>query len=223
MSWQTGDVNDPLTPGPTLRDRFLQLDASGSPSLVELLDLQKAIDDECWRRSQDIGPVTQRHNESSDTVLRLAMYLSKSLLQCGDPTSGIFRETQLRALVATLALLHHSEVTTLNSGPYDTLRRNISARFSEIVDARKESQQTFAGRLSRTTTLYLIRLASQYFSLFERSQPLADALPIPILGLIFAGVSIVRMCIWNTLVTLTSCRQVDSTTVCVLYLDMPTT
>ena len=193
MSWPTEDPHSPLTQKTTLRDRFLQLDNRGSPSLLELLALQEAIDEECLQRSQNVTSVTQRHDQSSDTFVRLAVYLSKPLLQCGDPSSGIFRETQLRALVATLALLHHNEVTTLNPEPYDALRRNISARFADIVDTRRESQQTFAGRLHRATTLYLIRLASQYFSLFKCSQPLADALPIPILGLILTGASVVRV------------------------------
>ncbi|KAL8951014.1 MAG: hypothetical protein Q9222_002990 [Ikaeria aurantiellina] len=118
--------------------------------------------------------------------MEIATYLSTRLLQWSGPDSGKFREIQLRTLIGALALLHHSGLTELSSEPHNRLRSNIAGHFTDIVDS---SELTLEHRVRKANALYLIRLVSQYFSLIKNSQPLSDALPIPILGLVLAGAS----------------------------------
>ena len=202
MTWQpineqfdeSGDPSlpTPITPEVTLRDRFRQLEGRGSPSLSELLELQKAINYECLQYARATRSAAQQHNDFSNIHVELAVYLSGPLIECENTASSLFREVQLRSLVAALALLHYTDVTKLHVKPYDKLSENISARFVDVVDGHRGSQQTSAGRLSRATAPYLIRLASQYFSRFKRFQPPAEAISIPVIGLILASASIVR-------------------------------
>lgn len=176
------------TAGPSLAGK-LERFSIASPTIVELSDFRKCIEQQCLLRC--IDPKANA-TVSTSTIVQTTLYLSGSLLQWSDSQSGQFRDIQLRALVAALALLHHSGLTELTAEPHDQLRSNIAARFNDIIDGRRASRSTLEDRMRKADALYLIRLAAQYFSLIKRAQPISDAAPIPILGLVFAGASIVR-------------------------------
>ncbi|KAL8708755.1 MAG: hypothetical protein Q9220_006397 [cf. Caloplaca sp. 1 TL-2023] len=186
MSSQQIDAGLPLHPvDSTLSEQFEQI-RNRSPSVHEISGFQKTIDQACLIRLQT--PDTA-HTLSCGTLVEIAVYLSGRLLQWSGADSGKYRECQLRTLVAALALLHHSGLTELSAEPHHQLRSNIAERFNDIVDGRRTSQLTAEDRKRKSDALYLIRLVSQYFSLIKNSQPLSDALPIPILGLVLAGTS----------------------------------
>ncbi|KAL8770005.1 MAG: hypothetical protein Q9194_005295 [Teloschistes cf. exilis] len=155
-----------------------------NPTHRELLDLKNAID---WEGSLRLRNNPAARESSSGTLIGIALYLSGPLLQWRGSDSDRYLELQLRALVGSLALLHHCGVTGLSGDVYNRLRTNIAGRFNCIVDGRRDSQLSLEERKSRSNALYLIRLADQAFSLFSRAQPLADALSVPIIGLVFAG------------------------------------
>jgi len=165
------------------RDQLQRL-RDGSPSVQELVNVQRAIDRECLRPSQD-------NSAEPGDLVQITLCLSRQLLQWSDPESGKYRESQLRALIAALALLHRNGLTQLTARPYDELRMNIADRFADIVDGRRRSQMSLEDRMWNANALYLIRLVDQYFSLIKRAQPLADALAIPLLGLVLDGACIV--------------------------------
>ncbi|KAL8847263.1 MAG: hypothetical protein Q9221_007687 [Calogaya cf. arnoldii] len=170
----------------SLADRLERFNIA-SPSTYELSEFKKSLDQECLLRS--LHP-NAHSTVSTGTVVQITLYLSGQLLQWSDAESGMFRDLQLRALVAALALLHHSGLTELTAEPHDQLRLNIAARFNDIIDGRRASRTTLQDRMRKADALYLIRLAAQYFSLIKRAQPLSDAVPIPIIGLVLAGASI---------------------------------
>ncbi|KAI4253009.1 MAG: hypothetical protein L6R42_007739 [Xanthoria sp. 1 TBL-2021] len=174
------------TARPSLADRLERFNIT-SPTNQELSDFRKSLDEVCLLRSlhPDANPTV-----STGTIVQITLYLSGQLLQWSDAQSGRFRDLQLRALVAAFALLHHSGLTELTAEPHDQLRSNIAARFNDIIDGRRASQTSLEDRMRKAEALYLIRLAAQYFSLIKRAQPLSDAVPIPIIGLVLAGASI---------------------------------
>lgn len=158
------------------------------PTVQQLADLQKAIDRECLAHTEACP--TGNPAPSSGTVLEIALYLSSPLVQWHGTASDVSWDMQLRALVAALALLLHQGVRELTAEPHDGLRRNIAARFNDIVNF---STSSLEHRMSKVNAFYLIRLVNQYFSLFKRAQPLSDALPLPVLGLVMAGASMVSL------------------------------
>ncbi|KAL8876220.1 MAG: hypothetical protein Q9198_005547 [Flavoplaca austrocitrina] len=174
------------TARPSLADQ-LERFTIASPTIAELSDFQRCIEQECLLRS--INP-NAHTNASTGTVVQITLYLSGPVLQWSDPQSGRFRDLQLRTLVAAFALLHHSGLTELTAEPHDQLRSNIAARFNDMVDGRRASQMSLEERMRHADALYLIRLVAQYFSLIKRAQPLSDAVSIPILGLVLAGASV---------------------------------
>ncbi len=181
-----------------------------SPTINELSDFQKCIEQECLLRC--INPKANAI-VSTGTIIQTTIYLSGPLLQYSDPQSGTFRDVQLRALVAALALLHHTGLTELTAEPHDQLRSNIAARFTDIIDSQGASQSTLEGSMRKADALYLIRLAAQYFSLIKRAQPISDAASVPILGLVLAGASVVGLLLSPQIPRLTESRQAGNTMV----------
>ncbi|KAL8868784.1 MAG: hypothetical protein Q9174_004755, partial [Haloplaca sp. 1 TL-2023] len=168
---------------PTLADRLERLQ-NRSPSSLDLLEFGRVLDVECLLRSRE----GEHHDVASNgTLLEIALCLSGPLLQWRGSDSGRFRNLQLRALVAALALLHHTGLTDLNADPYDRLRINIANQFNNIVGG--DSQLRLEDRMRKENALYLIRLVAQYFSLLRRAQALDEAISIPIIGLALAGAS----------------------------------
>ncbi|KAL8748491.1 MAG: hypothetical protein Q9184_007263 [Pyrenodesmia sp. 2 TL-2023] len=154
------------------------------PTVQQVADLGKAIDLDCLAHTAE-GDTGDR-TVSCGTILEITLYLSSSLVQWRGTASDVSWDVQLRALVAALSLLLHKGVRELTGEPHDQLRRNIAARFNDIVNFSTSSVED---RMSKVNALYLIRLIGQYFSLFKRAEPLSDALPFPILGLVMAGAS----------------------------------
>lgn len=177
----------PPLPALNLSSQFDNIRDS-SPTIRQIQDLQNSIDRECLAHSD--------HNNGADptlssgTVVQITPYLSSPLVQWRGADSDLFWEVQLRALIAALALLLHIGVTELTAEPHDQLRRNIAGRFNHVVNI---STSSLEDRMSKANAHYLVRLAAQYFWLFKRAQPLPDALPLPILGLVMAGVSMVSL------------------------------
>ena len=190
MSTQDGNSRQPsVAAGSTLADRLERFKVQ-SPSSLDLLELGKALDVECLLRSREGG----NHDVASNgTLLDITLYISGPLLQWRGSDSGRFRNTQLRTLVAALALLHHAGLTELNADPYDRLRIRIANQFNDIVDGRRDSQLSLEDRMRKENALYLIRLVAQYFSLLRRAQALDEALSIPVIGLALASASIVSV------------------------------
>ena len=157
-----------------------------NPTIGKLLHLQTLIDRECLHRSTDHG--FRDADLAHGTIIQITLYLSSQLLQWSGPDSDIFREAQLRALVAAFALLHHSGVEKLTNEPFDQLRKNIAGRYKDIINV---AESTLESRMRKANALYLIRLAAQYFSLIKRADPVKDSLVLPILGLVLVGASVV--------------------------------
>ena len=171
---------------------MLHLESRGRPTTQELLELQKALHIECLRQSSSAELLVHQSDYTPDDVKRLARYLSGPLVETENWESSGYRIRLLRVLVAALALLHHLGVEELHAEPYKELRQRIADRFRDIVYGRRQSRRTAAGLLQYIQALFLIRLAAQYFSLFKRRQPSAEALAIPVLGLVLTGASLVR-------------------------------
>lgn len=176
----------------SLRSLILQLENSGHPTNQELLGLQKVLHSECLHHSSSEELLVHPGDYTPDDVSRLALYLSKPLIQAENWESSEYRIRQLRVLVAALALLHHLRVEELHAEPYSQLRQRIADRFKDIIYGRRQSLETAAKTIQYIQALYYCRLAGQYFSLFKRRQPPAEALAVPVLGLVLAGASIVR-------------------------------
>ncbi|KAL8668386.1 MAG: hypothetical protein Q9168_006984 [Polycauliona sp. 1 TL-2023] len=174
------------TARPSLADKLGRFNTA-IPTTSELSDFLNAIEQECLLRSIDPNA---HATVSTGTVVQITLYLSGPLLQWSDSQSGRFRDLQLRALIAALALLHHSGLTELTAEPHEQLRLNIAARFNDIIDGRRASHMSLEDRIRKADALYLIRLVAQYFSLIKRAQPLSDAASIPIIGLVLAGASV---------------------------------
>ena len=176
-----------------LRSLFERLHNSGSPAYQDLVQLKETLDGECWQVCEATASTFRSGDYTSDLIKRIAVYLSGPLNQVEDLESSRYRILQLRTLIAALALLHHLGVEELHAEPYSRLRLNISDRFSDIAHGRRRSQSLAIEKNRRATALYLVRLAAQYFSLFKRSLPRAEALVEPVLGLILTGASIVNI------------------------------
>lgn len=179
-----------------------------NPTLGQLLNLHRAINRECVHRSSHSGGPDP--HLAYGTIIQLTVYLSSQLLLCDGPNSDIFRETQLRALIAAFALLLHTEITKLAPPPYDELRGNIAGRFNDIVSVPTSDLQS---RMRKANALFLIRLAAQYFSLIKRAEPVPDVLVPSILGLVLVGASVVNPSSFAALFHLTRYRQVGNTPV----------
>ena len=176
----------------SLRSLFLQFPDHGSPAPRQLTHIQLLLDDECLRHSSNPGSSFQSIDDTPDLIGQIAEYLSGPLSQVENLESSGNRIQQLRALVASLALLHHLGVKELHSGSYLRLRQNISNRYIEITNGRGPSKATPEQNIRHKTNLYLIMLVAQYFSLFRQSGPRHKAFIAPVLGLVLTGASIVR-------------------------------
>ena len=176
--------------GSTLKSLFLRLHESGSPTLLDLVQLRSLLDHECLRHWDTSALSPRLVDYAPDLIKRIAIYLSGPISQVEDLESSAYRIQQLRALVAALALLHHLNVQELHDDPYNRLRLNITDRFNDIAHGRRRSRSTLTQKHRHIESLYLIRLVAQYFSLFRRSSG-PEALAVPVLGLILTGASVV--------------------------------
>lgn len=172
----------------SLRSLFSQFPNPGSPTPQQLHQLQALLDNKCLRQSNRDVSSLQHAEDTPDLIRQITEYLSGPLNQVENLESSSHRVQQLRALVASLALLHHLEVEELHPECYHRLRQNILNRFSEISSG---TEATPEHTVYHVTNSYLIKLVAQYFSLFRRSGPRHEALIAPVLGLVLTGASIV--------------------------------
>ncbi|KAL8796524.1 MAG: hypothetical protein Q9195_001198 [Heterodermia aff. obscurata] len=174
----------------SLRSLFSLFREHASPSPRQLTQLQLLLDDECLRHSGNAPSSFLSMDDTPDLIGQIAEYLSGPLSQVQSLDSSGNRIQQLRALVASLALLHHLGAEELHPKSYNKLRQNILDRYSEITSGRPPSKANPEQFIRHKTNLYLIMLVAQYFSLFRRSGPRHEAFIAPVLGLVLAGASI---------------------------------
>lgn len=153
---------------PSLRETLASFGLPASTTTRQLYDLYSELNQECLRQATDIALNPAQDSTSEvESVAELAVYLSGSLNRCGHPGRSLFQEIQLRALIASLALLQHNGVNILSPDLYDRLRlRNLSAMFQDI--AFQQPSKTLADRVHYAPNPYLVQLASHYVSFFRR-------------------------------------------------------
>ena len=163
-----------------------------STSTRQLYDLRLELDHQCLRLAAGIKPDPQEDATSDvNSVKELAVFLSGALNQCGFPGRFLFETIQLRALISSLALLHHLGVTTLAKETLDKLKTdNIPARFQTIAFQSK-SKSTLTERIRYAPNVYLIQLVSQYLSFIRRGDSSLPSIVGPAIKLVFAGIAVV--------------------------------
>ena len=187
---------------PNLRVLLARHDCQVSPTLFQLQRLRIALDVECLECSrirEDVDGLGERERQMTapiepDLIAPLIRHLSSSLNHSSYPGAARYREYQLRTLVSALALLHHRGVTALDADLYNGLYENIADRFRDLVceGSRRGSSPSKVDACRHASALYLIRLALQYASLFNRREPKALQMAAPLTNLLLAGASVVR-------------------------------
>lgn len=177
----------------SLRETLASFGLPASTTTRRLYDLLSELNQECLRHATNIAlDPAQDSTSEVGSVAELAVFLSGSLNQCGYPGRSLFQEIQLRALIASLALLQHNGVTTLNADVHDRLMlKNISATFSNIVFQR---HSTLAERIRATPNTYLIHLASQYASFIKRGDSPWPSIFAPTMNIFFSALALVGTC-----------------------------
>lgn len=173
-----------------LRETLASFGLPASTTTQRLYNLLSELDQECLRHATNIAlDPAQDSTSEVGSVAELAVFLSGSLNQYGYPGRSLFQEIQLRALIASLALLQYNGVNTLNPDVHDRLRlKNISARFQNIVFQR---HSTLAERVRATPNTYLIHLASQYASFIKRDDAPWPSIFGPTMNIFFSALALV--------------------------------
>lgn len=175
------------------RDFMTEFNLSASPSLRQLHDLNVELDHQCLLLAAD-GSQAELSNATSDVdlVVELAVFLSGTLSHAGHPGTHHFHLAQLRALMSSLALLHHYRVHSLSSELWDRLQReNLASLFSTIT-CQITRRSTLSERIRHAPNAYLVQLACQYVSFIRRGNSTLPAIIGPIVQIFFASVSVVR-------------------------------
>ena len=169
--------------------RQFSLDLTASPSIPELSDLQVELDHQSL---QHAAGVKSEHDVTSEANLAktAALKLSEPLNECTHTGRSKFQQAQLRALVASLALLHHSGVAALDRVPWDKLKGALNARFGSIAYQIRPDTK-LSDRMVHTANVYLIQLASQYLSFIRRGDSVVPSIAAPAIKIFFATVAIV--------------------------------
>ena len=177
---------------PSLRKTLAPFDLPASTTTRQLYELLSELDQECLRHATDIAldPVQDSTSEV-ESVAELAVFLSGPLSQCGYPGRFLFQEIQLRALIASLALLGHNRVNTLNPSLYDRLRlKNISARFQSIA-FHLQRRSPLADKIRAAPNIYLVQLSSQYASFVKRGDSPWPSIFEPTTNIFFSALALV--------------------------------
>lgn len=161
-----------------------------SPTSCELYDIKVEFDHQCLQQAAGIHLAHRREQTSNDSVRAWAETLSGPLNQTGCPERDVFLEIQLRALVSSLALLHHSGVHTLDSVAWTKLNTNISERFRAIAYQLKR-QSTLAQKIRHTSNVFEVQLASQYLSFIQCGDSKVPSLVGPVVKILFASIAVV--------------------------------
>ena len=193
-------IGGPVPLNSSLRETLASFSLPVSPTIRQLYDLLLILDRKCLQHATDtvLEPAQDSASEV-ETIVELAIFLSGPLNQCGYPSGSLFQEIQLRALISSLALLHHNGVHTLDSEVYDKLRlKNISARFQKIAfQLHRTSELT--NKIRFAPNVYLVQLASQYVSFIHRGDSPWSSVFGPTLDILFSAISLVGAAILSQL------------------------
>ena len=164
-------------------------DIPTNPSQRELYALQVELDYQSLQRAAD---VKSEHDLTSEvnSALAAALILSGPVNECGHSGRFEFQELQLRALIASLALLQHSGVATLDQAPWGKLKDELAAQFQRI-SYQTSSRTALADKMLYTPSIYLIQLASLYMSFIRRGESVVPLVAGPLVKILFATISIV--------------------------------
>ena len=193
-------IGGPVSLNSSLRETLASFSLPVSPTIRQLYDLLLILDRKCLQHVTDtvLGPAQDSAFEVG-TVVELALFLSGPLNQCGYSSTSLFEQMQLRALIASLALLQHNGVHTLDSDVYDKLRlKNISARFQKIAFQLRRTSK-LADRIRHAPNVYLVQLASQYVSFIHRGDSAWSSVFAPTMDILFSAISLVGAAILSKL------------------------
>ena len=199
-SLRGSSIGGPIPLNSALRETLASFSLPVSPTIRQFYDLLLILDRKCLQHATDtvLEPAQDSASEV-ETVVELAMFLSGPLSQCGYPSTFLFQEIQLRALVASLALLQHNGVHTLDSDVYDRLRlKNISAKFQKLAFQLNRTTK-LADRIRCAPNVYLVQLASQYVSFIDRGDSPWSSVFGPTLDILFSAISLVCAAILSEL------------------------
>ena len=171
------------------KDIMASFDIPANPSQREVYALQVELDHQSLQRA---AGVKSEHDLTSDanSAKAAALILSGPLNECGHSGRFEFQETQLRALIASLALLQHSGVVTLDQAPWEKLKEGLTAQFQRI-SYQISSRTALADKMLDTPSIYLIQLASLYMSFIRRGESVVPLVAGPLVKILFATISIV--------------------------------
>ena len=188
-----------------LKRLLRDFDYGGNLECSQLPDLRSAIDGECARvtnlQSTNFFHDQDSWNQDGETatpesVLNLVLYLSKPhLFRLAYPGAARCREYQLRTLISAIALLQHLKVSGLSPTDFDILHEDLANRYYDLVSgpSRRNPMTEATDNVRQTSALYLVRLAQQYASLFERRERLVLAHVNPLVRLVSAVTSVVGL------------------------------
>ena len=191
-SLRGSSIGGPVPLNLSLRETLASFSLPVSPTIRQLYDLLSILDRKCLQHATDtvLDPAQDSASEV-ESVIELVLFLSGPLNQCGYPSTFLFEQIQLRALIASLALLQHNGVHTLDSDVYDKLRlKNLSARFQKIA-FQVHRTSTLADRVRYAPNVYLVQLASQYVSFIHRGDSPWSSVFGPTLEILFSAISLV--------------------------------
>ena len=193
-------IGGPVPLNLSLRESLASFSLPVSPTIRQIYDLRLILDRKCLQHATDtVMEPAQDSASEVETLVELAIFLSGPLNQCGYPAASLFQEIQLRALVASLALLQHNGVHTLESDVYDKLRlKNISARFQKLAFQLDRTSE-LAERIRYAPNVYLVQLASQYVSFIHRGDSPWSSVFGPTLDILFSAISLVCAAILSEL------------------------
>ena len=193
-------IGGPVFLNSSLRETLASFSLPVGPTIRQLYDLLLILDRKCLQHATDTVLEPEQDSASEvGTVVELALFLSGPLNKCGDSSTSLFEQIQLRALIASLALLQHNGVHTLDSLYYDNLRlKNISARFQKIAfQVRRTSK--LADRIRHAPNAYLVQLASHYVSFMRRGDSAWSSVFGPTMDILFSAISLVGAAILSKL------------------------
>ncbi len=171
------------------KDILSPFDLPTGPSTHELYDLQVELDHQSLQRA--IG-VESAHDATSvaNSAKAAALKLAGPLSECGHSGRFGFQQIQFRALIASLALLHHSGVAALDQAPWDKLKLELAARFRSLAYQMKPDT-TLADGMRHAANLYLVQVASQYLSFIRRGDSALPLIVGPAFKVFFATIAMV--------------------------------
>lgn len=156
-------------------------------SLETLCELRAQIDQECLKYTTEDHPIGNP-GLSVAALLDVALSLSRPLERAFHPGSVDLFEAQLRALIATLALLRFKEVFGLASEYYVQIRRENLANLESAILLLPQHDRMSS---RQNTNLYLVGLAAQYVSTFKCLRDPLRSVAQPVLAITFAGFGLV--------------------------------